>query len=385
MRSARPLFAVLLVLGIVVLARYGNGLGSASAQLGSGGISMQVTCGGQESITITNQTDLLTGLDLSTFRLRTIKTGREFTLSGTLQPGRYVTYYTGTAAAGGSILSTTPIFDASDPARDGAVLITPYGNLSVTCAQVNGILTTSGTPTATTTAGAGGSITLQIQCSAFGETIIIGNQTNLAGGLNLSGWKFRTFNNPTEYALSGQLSVGHSIIFRSGPGATGNVLSSSYLFDNTNPAKPDGGILISPFGTLIVPCAQATGSMQVGITPVSATGTPIASATGTVSATASATATSTATASSTAQTPVGQWLSSPPPYGQPQCPAASQWLLLYWAGATASIATSASACPNTDLFWVNRSGRWLGFAKAAPGASDTWESLTGEAHFAHGD
>ena len=83
----------------------------------------------------------------------------------------------------------------------------------------------------------------------------------------------------------------------------------------------------------------------------------------------------------------GQWLDRPPggADGTPSCPAAEQWLLVYWGGAEqAFIATAANACPNANLYWSNRGGRWFGFARAAPAASDDWEILAGEAAFVHG-
>lgn len=81
----------------------------------------------------------------------------------------------------------------------------------------------------------------------------------------------------------------------------------------------------------------------------------------------------------------GRWLDRPPasPGATETCPAPGQWLLLYWGGDTA-IALAAVACPNADLFWASREGRWFGYAIAAPAASDTWEVLRGEAHFVHG-
>jgi hypothetical protein len=68
-----------------------------------------------------------------------------------------------------------------------------------------------------------------------------------------------------------------------------------------------------------------------------------------------------------------------------QCPDSGTWALLYWSGVdNAPIATAADACVNVDNIWVSREGRWLGFAKAAVAASDSWQVLYGEAHFMHG-
>lgn len=83
---------------------------------------------------------------------------------------------------------------------------------------------------------------------------------------------------------------------------------------------------------------------------------------------------------------VAQWTVQPPvsPGALRACPDPGQWLLLYWGGANGvPIAMAADTCTNADLYWVNRDGRWMGFAKAARGASDTWDVLHGEAHFVH--
>jgi hypothetical protein len=82
-----------------------------------------------------------------------------------------------------------------------------------------------------------------------------------------------------------------------------------------------------------------------------------------------------------------QWLNQPPtaPNAMRQCPDSGLWALLYWGGTdNAPIATAADACPSVDNVWVSREGKWLGFAKVAPQASDSWQVLYGEAHFMHG-
>lgn len=68
----------------------------------------------------------------------------------------------------------------------------------------------------------------------------------------------------------------------------------------------------------------------------------------------------------------------------PTCPQSGLWLLLYWRGQRGPIATVAGACPGSDLYWVNREGRWLGYSTIAPAASDIWNVETGEAQFVHG-
>jgi CSLREA domain-containing protein len=81
------------------------------------------------------------------------------------------------------------------------------------------------------------------------------------------------------------------------------------------------------------------------------------------------------------------WADRPPAAGSTggACPQPRQWLLVYWAGSDGTtIASAVSGCPSSDAAWVNREGRWLGYAPAAPQGSDTWTLNHGEAHFLHG-
>lgn len=110
-------------------------------------------------------------------------------------------------------------------------------------------------------------------------------------------------------------------------------------------------------------------------------------ATPTATPTATATPTVTPTVTPTPSPGQDRWFDRPPagPGAMATCPSAGQWLLLYWGGTEGlPIATAATACPAADIFWVSRQGRWLGFAKTRPEASDTWNVLRGEAHFVHG-
>jgi hypothetical protein len=150
------------------------------------------------------------------------------------------------------------------------------------------------------------------------------------------------------------------------------------------PCTQGSGILQLPGAPIPTSIVQNTFGTPIGTSTVSPT--PIPSATPTVTPTfivgATITPTVTATATTVPLTP--RWLGGPPPSGPQQCPDPKNWLLLYWGGNTTPIASSANACPTADLFWVNRTGRWMGFARVAVSASDSWESLPGEAHFAHG-
>lgn len=74
---------------------------------------------------------------------------------------------------------------------------------------------------------------------------------------------------------------------------------------------------------------------------------------------------------------VGQWLDSP--RGNPTCPRAGQWLLLYWSGPDTSMDKAAIACQTAVALWAFRNGRWIGFSPLAVAASDSFIVLGGEA------
>jgi hypothetical protein len=83
----------------------------------------------------------------------------------------------------------------------------------------------------------------------------------------------------------------------------------------------------------------------------------------------------------------GVWLDLPPAIATARfsCPAGGAWSLLYWNGPNdTSISVGSLACTSGDRFWVFRSGRWLGYSPSFAAASDSWNALTGEAHFVRG-
>lgn len=84
-----------------------------------------------------------------------------------------------------------------------------------------------------------------------------------------------------------------------------------------------------------------------------------------------------------------RWLTLFPgsPGAQAACPRTGrEWVFLYWDGEPlTSIDAAASLCPNADRFWVNRDGRWLGYAPDREEVSEHWVILNrGEAHFLRG-
>jgi plastocyanin len=169
--------------------------------------------------------------------------------------------------------------------------------------------------------------------------------------------------------------------------------SDTGLWNSQTPAR--SGRFTHQFnqpGTYTYKCTihpQMTGTITVQ-------GTAAATATTTATTTASPAATTSPgaitappppTATTVAQPGTGQWVDRPPAASgaAASCPTGGQWLLIYWSGSdNSAIATSAAVCNAADLYWVSREGRWLGFSKNAPAASDTWNVLNGEAHFVHG-
>jgi hypothetical protein len=86
----------------------------------------------------------------------------------------------------------------------------------------------------------------------------------------------------------------------------------------------------------------------------------------------------------TVESAEGKVWSSTPTGTEATCPQATRsWQLLYWGGSgLTSIDAAASLCPNVDLIWLNRGGRWLGYAAGREETSDMWIILDrGEAHF----
>jgi hypothetical protein len=83
-----------------------------------------------------------------------------------------------------------------------------------------------------------------------------------------------------------------------------------------------------------------------------------------------------------------QWLNQPPGTGGASrtCPAANEWLLLYWGGQETPIQGTIDACTNANRFWVRRGSRWIGYAVALvlPGTNDEFQVQPGEAAFVHG-
>ena len=111
-----------------------------------------------------------------------------------------------------------------------------------------------------------GSISLTISCFDDPEVISIFNATDEP--LSLSGFTLSSIDDPQDdqdFALSGTVQPGSAIRFESGNAATGNVLTTRFIFDNQNPNE--GVILTTPFGTLNVLCSAMTGTLVVGTTP----------------------------------------------------------------------------------------------------------------------
>lgn len=205
--------------------------------------------------------------------------------------------------------------------------------------RVSGLATIGGNPAAGT----------QVQ-ALIGSTVCATTMTNDSGQFD--------FNVPPTTQTAGCGVNGATINFR----VAGQPVATTLTFQS-------GGVSTNVL-------------LGLAVTP---TPTPTPTITPTATPTLTPTPTLTLTPTPTPTARPAQWLDRPPTTaGAVQtCPTLGQWLLLYWGGDT-PIATAAAACPNADRFWVSRQGQWFGFAPGAPGASDTWDVVHGEAHFVRG-
>ncbi len=133
-----------------------------------------------------------------------------------------------------------------------------------------------------------GTIAVSVSCGSNPERTTITNNTNQA--LNLSGFTLSSINDPRSnepFALSGTVAAGASVTFQTGTGATANVLTNQFIYDNE--AANEGARLGTPFGTLTVLCSAGSNSLQLpGATTTPTTPTPAATATTRPAATATA-------------------------------------------------------------------------------------------------
>jgi hypothetical protein len=231
-----------------------------------------------------------------------------------------------------------------------------------------------------------GTIQLVIDCKNRLQKTTITNQTNEE--LSLTGWTLETAvkpsgNEPFNLARSGRLAPGAAVTYSAGTDAIPGLLT---IFESGNIYDDDPlerAIVRTPYGTISADCIGKVGLLRVGPEPTVLITTPTATVASIASATASPT--STVAAVSTPQT--FTWLDRPPigASSTPSCPISGQWFLVYASGPDGTqISNAASACPNSDIFWASRSGKWYGYAKASAAASDTWNVGIGEAHFIRG-
>jgi hypothetical protein len=131
-----------LVIGIAVLLS----AWSVAVAAPSGTIDLTVACNTwPERTTITNNTDET--LNLSGWTLGSLYqpgSDEPFALSGTLDPGKSVTYESGLFASQ-NVLSSLPIYGNAAPSQ-GARLTTGFGTLDVLCSDGSGSLMVEGTP-----------------------------------------------------------------------------------------------------------------------------------------------------------------------------------------------------------------------------------------------
>lgn len=207
------------------------------------------------------------------------------------------------------------------------------------------------------------------------------------------------------FTIGGQ-RASQSLTFQSGGTTLGFNLSTSAvvcLFREQSP--PDGSLIAEtrPLLSITIACPTTPGAvtMMLDGTPVppvvAGSGnirtatyqplSPLATGLHTVAVAVAAAGQVSWTFTIGQALPQGLWLDRPPasPGAMQSCPPPGQWRLLYWSGSSdVPISSAAQACPDAVLFWLNRQGRWFGFAKASPDASDLWYSLHGEAVLVRG-
>jgi hypothetical protein len=230
-----------------------------------------------------------------------------------------------------------------------------------------------------------GIIQITIDCGAKLERMTIANLTNEE--LLLTGWTLGTLVKPRgnePFALSGKLAPGAQVTYETGPDAIPGrlTLAEVKIFDAEDPLE--AAILETPYGTAKATCLGRLGLVRVGPPPSAETATPTATAI--IPAVVPTTAPTQTALTSQANQPFA-WLDRPPlgANSTRSCPSTGQWFLVYSGGPDGTpISTAAAACQNADVFWASRGGKWFGYAKSSPDASDIWNVGIGEAHFARG-
>jgi hypothetical protein len=207
------------------------------------------------------------------------------------------------------------------------------------------------------------------------------------------------------FNIGGQ-RASQSVSFESGGNTQGLILSAAPLTCVYSDRSPPEGAVTSettPRISINVTCVSPPGaiSMSLDTAPV----TPVVSGSGntrtityavpaplspgehvvTVSVAAAEAATWTFSVGQTVS--VGEWVDRPPStQGSARtCPPPGEWRLLYWKGpGDVPIETAALSCVEAEVFWLSRQGRWFGYSKGAPNASDRWTTTVGEATFIRG-
>ena len=196
-------------------------------------VTVSVDCqGNPETVTISN-----TGVgSFKVTEVRYLKQNRWYTKSATVNAGQSIVYKTGPAAGGSGVISQSYRFIHSAGEQDGARITTNLGQITRMCAPLPVKLA---------------DIAVSVSCQGNPETITILNR----GGAAVRVTEVRFLKQNRWYTKNTTVSAGQTIVYKTGPAASGSgVLSSSYRFVHSAGAQ-DGARITTNLGQIITMCA----------------------------------------------------------------------------------------------------------------------------------
>jgi lipoprotein-anchoring transpeptidase ErfK/SrfK len=136
------------------------------------------------------------------------------TVNRTLGGGRTVIYRSGSGATSGTVLTTSFIYTNTAYEKDGAVINTNAGTITVNCDKKPVTVT---------------KLSLSMDCAGYPETTTIKNIGQGPAQLTKL-WTTWDQNGNEPYSLNRTLQPGQSITYQSGPGSWSNVLTSQEIY-----------------------------------------------------------------------------------------------------------------------------------------------------------
>jgi hypothetical protein len=136
------------------------------------------------------------------------------TVNRTLGAGRTVIYRSGSGATSGTVLTTSFIYTNTAYEKDGAVINTNAGTITVNCDKKPVTVT---------------KLTLSMDCAGYPETTTIKNTGQGPAQLTKL-WTTWDQNGNEPYSVNRTLQPGQSITYQSGPGSWSNILTSQEIY-----------------------------------------------------------------------------------------------------------------------------------------------------------